>query len=108
MVARHLDLKEDPKNASNITEDELSYLNKKYNLNLQTAYLNGPPCECGRHLNGYDFILNAIFKHGAKFLREKKSECDAKFIMPFRRAMEFVCCSNCGALAACRIISTTN
>lgn len=99
-VANILHLKEDPKTASNITEEELGYLNKKYSLSLQAAYLNGPTCSCGRCLNGYDFILNAIFQHGRKFLIEPVTKSGAKFIMPFRSAIKTIVCSNCGELVA--------
>ena len=97
-VAEVFGLKENPKGASNISKQELSLLNNKYNLTLKSAYLNGPTCNCGRTLNGYDFILNAIFRHGAKFLRDPKTEAKAKFIMPFRRAMDFLVCTDCGEL----------
>jgi len=99
MVVKVFGLNEDPKTASNITKKELQELNAKYNLNLRTAYLNGPSCNCGRDLNGYDFIINAIFKHGAKFMRNPKTIGNAKFIMPFKRAMDFLVCSNCGELS---------
>lgn len=95
-VAKAFGLEEDPKLASNISDSELRSLNAKYKLNLKTAYLNGPKCDCGRQTNGYDFIVNAIYKHGAGFLRGRKLAKNAKFIMPFRRAFDAIVCTDCG------------
>ncbi|KZK95235.1 MULTISPECIES: hypothetical protein [unclassified Pseudovibrio] len=98
LVAESVESDEDLRNASNITEDELRLLNDKYNLNLTAAYMNGPECGCGRITNGYDFIVNAVYRHGSGFLRNQKSTYGAQYIMPMRRAMDYIVCTNCGDL----------
>lgn len=96
LVAREFELEVDPRTASNISKAELYSVNERYHLDLSAAYLNGPKCGCGRVLNGYDFVVNAVFAHGAGFLRERKVADGARFIMPFRRAMNALVCTDCG------------
>lgn len=98
LVTSRFGLEVDPRTASNLTDDELSALNKKYGLSLDAAYLNGPTCGCGRRTNGYDFVVNAVFRHGAAFLRGPRSKEARTFVLPFRRAMNAIVCTDCGEL----------